>query len=239
MTAYYNEIEPYAAQCLRNLIVAGLIPAGHVDERSIVDVRGSDLAGFRQIHLYAGIGGWPTALRLVGWPDDRPVLTFSEPCQPYSEAGRRLGFADKRALRDQTHRIVRECHPPICFGEQVPEAIRLGWLDRVSNDLEGAGYAIGSAVLTGCLVEARQERERLWFVASADSEQVERPTVTRLERHSWPAEPDVARVAHGVPEQRRVVRAFGNAIIPAAAADFIGEAMSACQLSSQLLGTEK
>ena len=28
MTAYYNEFDPYAAQWLRNLIDAGLIPAG-------------------------------------------------------------------------------------------------------------------------------------------------------------------------------------------------------------------
>ena len=38
MTAYYNEIDPYAAQWLRNLIDAGEIAPGYVDERSIEDV---------------------------------------------------------------------------------------------------------------------------------------------------------------------------------------------------------
>ncbi len=38
MTAYYNEIEPYAAEWLRNLIAAGLIAPGDVDERSIEEV---------------------------------------------------------------------------------------------------------------------------------------------------------------------------------------------------------
>lgn len=33
MTAYYNEIDPYAAQWLRNLIKEGLIAKGDVDER--------------------------------------------------------------------------------------------------------------------------------------------------------------------------------------------------------------
>jgi DNA (cytosine-5)-methyltransferase 1 len=33
MTAYYNEIEPYAVQWLRNLIDAGLIAKGHVDDQ--------------------------------------------------------------------------------------------------------------------------------------------------------------------------------------------------------------
>ena len=33
MTAYYNEIDKYAAQWLRNLIAAGHIAPGVVDER--------------------------------------------------------------------------------------------------------------------------------------------------------------------------------------------------------------
>ena len=66
MAAYYNEFDPYAAQWLRNLIAAGLIPAGEVDERSIVDVAPSDLAGFVQCHFFAGIGGWALAARLAG-----------------------------------------------------------------------------------------------------------------------------------------------------------------------------
>ena len=42
--AYYNENDPFAAQWLRNLIAAGHIVPGDVDERSIVDVRPGDLA---------------------------------------------------------------------------------------------------------------------------------------------------------------------------------------------------
>ncbi|WP_457638421.1 hypothetical protein [Oceanithermus sp.] len=33
--AYYNERDPYAAEWLRNLIAAGFIPDGDVDERDI------------------------------------------------------------------------------------------------------------------------------------------------------------------------------------------------------------
>ncbi|HAI34251.1 MAG TPA: DNA cytosine methyltransferase, partial [Alcanivorax sp.] len=33
VTAYYNEIDPFAAQWLRELIAAGLIAPGDVDER--------------------------------------------------------------------------------------------------------------------------------------------------------------------------------------------------------------
>ena len=38
MSAYYNEIDPYAAQWLRNLISAGHIADGVVDERSSTHV---------------------------------------------------------------------------------------------------------------------------------------------------------------------------------------------------------
>jgi len=67
MPAYYNEIDPYAAKWLRALIAGGLIPKGDVDERSILDVRAADLAGYDQCHFFAGIGGWPYALALAGW----------------------------------------------------------------------------------------------------------------------------------------------------------------------------
>ena len=40
---YYNEIDPYAAAWLRNLIAAGHIAPGDVDERSIEDVHPDDL----------------------------------------------------------------------------------------------------------------------------------------------------------------------------------------------------
>jgi hypothetical protein len=45
------------------------------------------LPGYDQCHFFAGIGGWSYALRLAGWPDDRPVWTGSCPCQPLSSAG--------------------------------------------------------------------------------------------------------------------------------------------------------
>lgn len=48
MTAYYNEFDKYAAQWLRNLIAAGHIAPGDVDDRSISDVRPSDLVGYTQ-----------------------------------------------------------------------------------------------------------------------------------------------------------------------------------------------
>lgn len=93
---FYNEYDPKAAAWLRELIKAGLIPNGVVDERSIADISPRDLQGYTQCHFFAGIGGWSEALRIAGWPADRPVWTGSCPCQPYSAAGKGLGDADPR-----------------------------------------------------------------------------------------------------------------------------------------------
>jgi hypothetical protein len=43
---YYNEHDPKTASWLRELINAGLIPNGDVDERSIVDLQPDELRGY-------------------------------------------------------------------------------------------------------------------------------------------------------------------------------------------------
>ena len=164
MVSYYNEIDPYAAQWLRNLIANKLIADGDVDERSIRDVAAADLRGYTQCHFFAGIGVWSYALRLAGWPDDRPVWTGSCPCQPFSAAGKGKGFDDDRHLWPEFHRLIAECRPPVVFGEQVASKDGLGWLDTVHADLEASGYAVGAADLPACGIGAPHIRQRLWFV---------------------------------------------------------------------------
>ena len=168
--AYYNEWERYPAEWLRNLIKEGLIADGDVDERSIKDVEAADLRGYTQCHFFAGIGGWSYALRLSGWDDARPVWTGSCPCQPFSVAGQQQGGADERHLWPEYFRLIRECHPATIFAEQVAAAIGSGWLDAVFTDLESEGYACAASVLPACSVGAPHIRQRLWFMADAESE---------------------------------------------------------------------
>ncbi|HHE5355260.1 TPA: DNA cytosine methyltransferase, partial [Klebsiella pneumoniae] len=142
-SAYYNEIDPFAAQWLRNLIAAGHIAPGEVDERSIEDVTPDDLRGFTQCHFFAGIGGWSYALRLAGWPDNRPIWTGSCPCQPFSSTGKGAGFGDDRHLWPAFGWLIKQCRPQRIAGEQVAGGRADPWFDLVQNDVERMGYAFG------------------------------------------------------------------------------------------------
>jgi DNA (cytosine-5)-methyltransferase 1 len=64
-------------------------------------------------------------------------------------------------------RLIRECQPVTVFGEQVASAIGHGWLDGISDDLEGETYAVGSIVLGAFSVGAPHKRARLYWVADS------------------------------------------------------------------------
>ena len=184
MAVYYNDADPAACAWLRELIAAGLLPAGDVDERSILEVEPADLRGFAQCHFFAGIGGWPHALRLSGVAEDLPVWTGSPPCQPFSQAGQRKGQDDERHLAPAFLRLVAACRPELVFGEQVASAAVLGpvggaagtttegaagwaWFDALAADLEAASYAVAAADLPAASIGAPHIRQRLFFGAVA------------------------------------------------------------------------
>lgn len=242
MIAYYNEHDPYAAAWLRNLMRAGHIMDGEVDERSIVDVQAEDLRGFTQVHLFAGIGGWSLAARLAGWADLTSFWSGSCPCQPFSSAGKRQGSKDERHLWPEMFRLVKECRPAVVVGEQVASQDGRAWLAGVFADLEGVAYAVAGADLCAAGVGAPHIRQRLWWVAHALRER-RRIRLTRREdaAHAPRAGEDVWRgvyvgcadgkarrikpglepLAHGVPNRVGRLRAYGNAISPEVAAQFL------------------
>lgn len=160
----YNDNDRHVCDWLRNLIDAGYLPDGDVDERSILDLEPDDCRPVT--HFFAGIGGWPLALSWAGWTG--PVWTASCPCQPFSTAGKRKGTDDERHLWPALFRLIAERRPPVVFGEQVASRDGREWLAGVRADLEGVGYAVGAADLPAASVGAPHRRQRLWWVADAN-----------------------------------------------------------------------
>ena len=167
---YYNENEPSAAAWLKQLITDGHLPYGDVDDRSIEDVKPSELDGYTQCHFFAGIGGWPLVLQLAGWPTDRPVWTGSCPCQPYSNAGAGAGNDDPRNLWWCYRWLIDQCRPPVVFGEQVASKAGREWLAGVQTDIQTMGYDTAGADLCAAGVGAPHIRQRLWWVGHAVSQ---------------------------------------------------------------------
>jgi len=188
VSVLYNEFDAYPAAWLRNLARAGHIAPGVVDDRSIEALTPDDVRGRKQFHAFAGIGAWSYALRLAGWPDDREVWTGSCPCQPFSVAGKGRGTADERHLWPEWFRLIRECRPPVVFGEQVASGDGLAWLDVVCADLEAEGYAVGAADLCAAGVGAPHIRQRLFFGAVRVADAVVRGRASVLNARSGDAE---------------------------------------------------
>ena len=95
----------------------------------------------------------------------RAVARASPSAQPVQGGG----VTDERHLWPTWFNLIRECRPDVIFGEQVEAAINHGWLDLVQADLEGEGYACGAVGLPAGGVGAPHIRQRLWFVADAQS----------------------------------------------------------------------
>lgn len=163
---YYNEHDPNAAAWLEELIAGGDLPPGLVDDR---DVQGIGLAepldAYDQCHFFAGIGGWPHALDLAGWPRDRAVWTASLPCQPFSDAGKSLGTDDERHLWPTFHRLVERYRPVCIVGEQVASKAGRAWFAAVQIDLAAMGYWAGAIDICAAGIGAPHIRQRLYWCA--------------------------------------------------------------------------
>jgi len=95
------------------------------------------------------------------------ILTGGFPCQPYSEAGKRLGKEDDRHLWPEMLRAIREIAPTWVVGENVRGLVNWNGglvFDEVQLELEAEGYEVQAFLLPACAVNAPHQRDRVWFV---------------------------------------------------------------------------
>jgi DNA (cytosine-5)-methyltransferase 1 len=175
---------------------------------------------------------WPSVPNLgdvttIDWAEVPRVdlICGGYPCQPFSQAEPRLGDADPRHLWPWMLDAIRVLRPRFALLENVPGHLGLGF-DRVLADLATLGFDAEWSVVSACSVGASHMRRRLFCLAHSTGTGLQGLDETGLAfavrraegtvRRAWPSEPEVARVADGIP--RRLVldpiRALGNAVVP-------------------------
>ncbi len=160
----YTDIDLFVCEVLRARIADGGLPPGDVWTRDIRTLTAADMRGYRQVHLFAGIGGSPLGLKWAGWPDDWSVVTGGFPCQDISVAGKGAGINGARSgLWGEMHRVICYVRPKWVIVENVP-ALRTRGIDRVLGDLEGLSYEAWPLVVGADDVGAPHRRKRVWIV---------------------------------------------------------------------------
>jgi DNA (cytosine-5)-methyltransferase 1 len=201
-TVAFCERDPYAQRVLKK----------HWPEVPIYDdVRTIDTDELGRIDLVCG-----------GWP-----------CQPWSVAGQQRGAEDDRDLWPAMVALVEELRPRFVLGENVRGFVNepMG-LPRTLADLERIGFQAVTFIIPAAAVGARHRRDRCWIVAHsvADASGPRLEVEQRQRRHDgkereaakrssdgrkgWLPEPNVGRVANGVPSRVDRLKCLGNAVVP-------------------------
>lgn len=128
------------------------------------------------------------------WRGKVDIITAGYPCQPFSQAGKRLGEKDPRHLWPQVRRILGEVQAPVLFAENVLGHVSLG-LESVRKDLLAMGYEVEAGIFSAAEVGAPHIRKRLFILAYADRELVGKLADSVLE--GWPSGVEREQVSVG------------------------------------------
>jgi len=234
MKAYYNEINSFCAEWLRNLMNSSLIVEGDIDTRKVQEIDPEDLVHYQQVHLFAGIGIWSHAARLAGIRDDLPIWTGSCPCQPFSTSGKQKGFDDERHLWPSFYRLVKARRPFLIFGEQVASKLGEQWLETITVDLDKEGYVVGSSILCASAY-GYPARKRIYFAAYSDRNSERNGSLNakmasisktkKLASFSWRDLRRVGKACYGNRTKMGRLRAYGNSLNVPSASSFIQAAI--------------
>jgi DNA (cytosine-5)-methyltransferase 1 len=156
------------------------------------------------------------------------VVCGGFPCQPHSLAGKRAGADDERDLWPHFARLVRELRPRWVVAENVPGLLSSDagrFFGTVLGDLAACGYDAEWDCLPAAAFGAPHRRDRVWIVAYPHSNFTEWAGLCAAgsggewrrrfgDGDWWAVEPNVGRVAHGVPARVDRLRGLGNSIVP-------------------------
>lgn len=90
------------------------------------------------------------------------ILSAGFPCQPFSQAGKRLAERDERHLFPFIVEFIAQARPAFCLFENVYGLIALG-LDTVCLSMENQGYAVTTFIIPASAVGAKHKRNRLFI----------------------------------------------------------------------------
>lgn len=174
---------------------------------------------------------WPDVpkygdIRQVDWGRVEPVdvLAGGPPCQPHSFAGSRRGASDPRNLWPEFLKAIRWLRPRYVILEGVPGILSVDngrLFDGIQRDFAETNFSSNWASFSAFDVGAPHRRARIWLVAYSNRARYVQPegSISELGRwigdgRWWRREPDVGRVAYGVPHGVDRRRGLGQAIVP-------------------------
>ena len=149
------------------------------------------------------------------------AVTAGFPCQDLSRVGKRAGLAGKQSgLWSHVARLVGELRPGFVLLENVPDLLARG-MEQVLGDLAAVGYDAEWEGIPAAAVGASHLRSRQWILAYPAGfgdrfpQGLLRPGRDfALDCAQWPPEPDVVRVADGLPDQSHRLASLGDTLVP-------------------------
>jgi len=186
----------------------------------------------RDVRTFPPAGDWSVDLICGGFP-----------CQDISNAGRRSGIEGSQSgLFFEVIRVARQLRPRFLLLENVSALLARG-MGTVLRELAEIGYDAEWHCISSASMGAPHKRERVFIMAHSNieglqgrnSKGVPERTVERITGKGgsctgelsdhWVTEPDVGRVADGVPRRVDRLKCLGNAVVPQVA-EFIGRAIA-------------
>jgi DNA (cytosine-5)-methyltransferase 1 len=170
------------------------------------------------------------------------------PCQSVSHAGERKGSQDvERWLWPEMRRVCEVIQPRWVLVENVIGLLSAGHVrgelfGGILRDLAALGYGhVEWHSISAAHCGSPHVRSRVWLLAYASGIRqpgqgqpvdasypapiISREAIDALDgrfRQEWEAEPDVGRVADGIPDRLHRLTALGNSVVPQIA-QFLGE----------------